>query len=83
VAAILALSLGLTVMLILVATMFQIVHNSFPQVALSENATQVLIAGTGGLTGLLGAYIGVRGRSHDEGEQGTESEGQGHRQGDE
>ena len=57
---ILAVSLGLTTTLILVATMIQIVNTSFPQVSLSENATQVLIAGTGGLTGLLGAYIGTQ-----------------------
>jgi hypothetical protein len=58
VALVLAVSLGLLVVLILVATMVQILNTSFPQVQLSENATQVLVAGTGGLTGLLGAYIG-------------------------
>lgn len=58
VALILALSLGITIILILVATMVQIVSGSFPQVKLSDNATQLLVAGTGGLTGLLGAYIG-------------------------
>jgi hypothetical protein len=59
VALVLACSLGLTIVLILIATTVQIVNSSLPQVQLSENATQVLIAGTGGLTGLLGAYIGV------------------------
>jgi len=59
VALVLALSLGLAIILILVATMVQIVNGSFPQVKLSDNATQLLIAGTGGLTGLLGAYIGL------------------------
>lgn len=58
VALVLALSLGLTVVLILLVSAVQIVNSSFPQVKLSENATQVLIAGVGGLTGLLGAYIG-------------------------
>lgn len=62
VALILAVALGLTVVLILVATTLQIVSSSFPQVELSENATQVLIAGSGGLTGLLGAYIGANRR---------------------
>jgi hypothetical protein len=59
VAMVLACSLGLTIVLILIATTVQIVNSSLPQVQLSENATQVLIAGTGGLTGLLGAYIGT------------------------
>lgn len=59
VAIVLAMSLGLTVVLILIVSAIQIVRGSFPQVNLSENATQVLIAGTGGLTGLLGAYIGL------------------------
>ena len=59
VALVLALSLGPSVVLILVASTIQITHGSFPQVKLSENATQILIAGTGGLTGLLGAYIGL------------------------
>jgi hypothetical protein len=63
VALILAVALGLLVVLILVATTIQIVNSSFPQVQLSENATQVLIAGVGGLTGLLGGYIGSRSRS--------------------
>jgi hypothetical protein len=30
-----------------------------PDITLSENATQIMIAGIGGLIGLLGAYIGV------------------------
>jgi hypothetical protein len=59
IALILALSLGVTIVLILLVSAVQIIHGSFPQVNLSENATQVLIAGTGGLTGLLGAYIGL------------------------
>jgi hypothetical protein len=62
VALVLAVSLGLLVVMILAATMIQILNSSFPQVMLSENATQVLIAGVGGLTGLLGAYIGARRR---------------------
>jgi hypothetical protein len=65
VAMVLALALGLLVVLILVATMVQILNSSFPQVQLSENATQVLTAGVGGLTGLLGGYIGSRSRQRD------------------
>jgi hypothetical protein len=60
VALVLAVALGLVVVLIIVATMVQILNNNRPEVSLSENATQVLIAGVGGLTGLLGAYIGSR-----------------------
>ena len=55
----LSLALGTSIVMILVASTIQITHGSFPQVKLSENATQILIAGTGGLTGLLGAYIGL------------------------
>jgi hypothetical protein len=63
----LAVSLGTTIVLILVATSIQIVYGHFPQVTLSENATQILIAGIGGLTGLLGAYIGTnRARRNDD-----------------
>ena len=60
VAMILAVSLGATVLLILVVTAIQIVDHQTPDLTLSENATQILIAGIGGFTGLLGAYIGVR-----------------------
>lgn len=60
VAIILALGLSLSILSIIIVTGIQAVKGgSFPKVELSENATQVLIAGTGGLTGLLGAYIGV------------------------
>ena len=52
--------------MILVASTIQITHGSFPQVKLSENATQILIAGTGGLTGLLGAYIGLNRANPDD-----------------
>lgn len=61
VALVLAGSLGLTANLILVGTIVQILHGN-PEVTLSENATQILIASTGGLTGLLGAYIGTQRR---------------------
>jgi hypothetical protein len=59
VALVLAGGLALAVNLILIGSMIQITRGSFPQVQLSENATQILIAGTGGMVGLLGAYIGV------------------------
>ncbi len=60
VALVLALGLTLALCLILLVTGIQVVKGgSFPKIELSENATQILIAGMGGLTGLLGAYIGV------------------------
>ena len=59
VALVLALGLTLSVLLILLVSALQVIRGRFPQVELSENATQVLIAGTGGLTGLLGAYVGL------------------------
>lgn len=59
VALVLATCLGMTIVLILVISAIQITRGSFPQVQLSENATQIIIAGTGGLTGLMGAYIGA------------------------
>lgn len=62
VAAILAIGLALCVVLILVATMVQIIANQprEPQIQLSENATQILIAAIGGIVGVLGGYVGYR-----------------------
>ena len=58
---ILAVALGLIANLILIGTIVQILHGN-PEVTLSENATQILIAATSGLTGLLGGYIGFHRR---------------------
>jgi hypothetical protein len=69
VAIILACALGLISVLILLATTIQIVDHESPDLTLSENATQILIAAIGGLTGLLGGYIGFntkRGRTPPE-----------------
>ena len=65
IAFILAIGLSLTIILILVVSAIQVVHGSFPQVTLSENATQIMIAATGGVTGLLGAYIGTNRKKED------------------
>lgn len=54
----LALSLGVLSNLILITTIIQILDHMTPELMLSENATQIIIAISGGLTGLLGAYIG-------------------------
>lgn len=61
-AVILAIGLTLLVTLILVATIVQIINNEpgAPEIQLSENATQILIAAIGGIVGLLGGYIGHR-----------------------
>ena len=60
VALVLACGLSLAIILILLVTGIQVIQGgTFPKVELSENATQVLIAGIGGFTGLLGAYIGL------------------------
>jgi hypothetical protein len=63
VAVILAVGLAGLVVLILVATMVQILSNSLvPEIQLSDNATQVLVGALGAFTGLLGGYIGARAR---------------------
>lgn len=59
VALVLAASLGILVNLILVTTIVQIIDHSSPELTLSENATQIIIAAIGATAGLLGAYIGV------------------------
>lgn len=62
-AVILAIGLSAVVILILVATLVQILHNSLvPEIQLSENATTILTGALGALTGLLGGYMGSRGK---------------------
>ena len=59
VALVLAIGLALVAALILTATIVQILHGS-PEVALSGNASQVLVSATAGLVGVLGGYMGYR-----------------------
>jgi hypothetical protein len=70
IALVLAIGLSSAIILILVATMVQIVYNQRPEVTLSENATQVLTSAVGGLSGILGGYIGysMRDRRGKDGE---------------
>lgn len=72
VALVLAMALGLNAVLILIISAIQITRGSFPQVQLSENATQILIAVSGGLVGLLGAYIGGSRGKRPSSESGVE-----------
>jgi hypothetical protein len=62
---VLAAGLTLLASLILVGTIVQILHGN-PEVTLSENATQILIATSSGITGVLGGYMGYRLRGHDQ-----------------
>ena len=57
VALILALSLGIAFNIFCIAVLYTAVTS---EVALSENATQVLTGWGGGIIGILGAYIGYR-----------------------
>ena len=62
-AVILAVGLTALVVLILVATVVQILHDEpplSPEIQLSDNATQILVAAIGGVVGLLGSYMGHR-----------------------
>ena len=72
VAVILAAGLSLAVVLILIATIVQILNNApgTPEIQLSENATQILIAAIGGIVGVLGGYVGyrLRGRQSEDDE---------------
>jgi hypothetical protein len=53
---------SLVLCLIIVGTIVQILHNTpgAPEIQLSENATQIIISGMGGIIGVLGGYIGYR-----------------------
>ena len=74
VALILAVGLTGSIGLILIVTGLQVaLGGSFPKVELSENATQILISGIGGMTGLLGAYIGLNRKSKREKNNDTPS----------
>lgn len=67
VAVILALGLSLLVVLILIATMIQVVTSNRPIINLSENATQLLVASVGAFSGLLGGYLGYNLKHREKG----------------
>lgn len=75
VAVILAVGLAAVVILILVATIVQILHNARPEVSLSENATQILTSAVGGLSGILGGYIGYSLRARRDTEDNDKTAG--------
>lgn len=62
VAIILAIGVSLLACLIIIGTIIQILHNApgLPEIQLSENATQILIAAIGGIVGVLGGYVGYQ-----------------------
>jgi hypothetical protein len=60
VALVLAVSLGLTVLALMVVVLINVAEHQTPTQTLGENATQVITAITGGLIGVLGSYIGAR-----------------------
>jgi hypothetical protein len=66
VALVLAFALALAVILLMVVVMINVIDHQTPTQTLGENATQVIIAITGGLIGVLGGYIGARTRYRDD-----------------
>ena len=55
---VLAIGLATAINLLMAAVMWDAVRSDTP--GLSENATQVIIAGFAGIGGILGGYIGAR-----------------------
>jgi hypothetical protein len=74
VAAILALTLALGVLMLLITAMVNV--NSSPVLttqAIGENTTQVLTAVLGGIVGVLGGYVGSRHRKKED-EEGRDED---------
>jgi NhaP-type Na+/H+ or K+/H+ antiporter len=59
VALVLAIVLGLAIVLIMTSVLIQVIDHETPQ-TLGENTTQIIIAITGGLVGVLGGYVGAK-----------------------
>jgi hypothetical protein len=64
-ALVLALALALAVFLIGLAIVINVAQGHNPNPTLGENTTQVLTATIGGIIGILGSYLGRRGRDGD------------------
>ena len=58
VAVILAAALGLALNMLMFAVIWDALRSDTP--GISENATQVIIAGFGGIIGVLGSYVGFK-----------------------
>jgi sulfite exporter TauE/SafE len=58
VAVILALGIATAINMLMIAVLWDAVRSDTP--GLSENSTQVIIAGFGGIVGILGGYLGGR-----------------------
>jgi uncharacterized membrane protein YjfL (UPF0719 family) len=74
VALVLAIVLGLAVILIMSSVLVQVIDHETPQ-TLGENTTQIIIAITGGLIGVLGGYVGARVQERRNGRNSDDSEG--------
>ena len=74
VALVLAAVLGLAVAGLMAAVIISVVDNRQPVQTLGENTTQVVTAIIGGLTGVLGAYVGARIRRRN-GNSGDDHDG--------
>lgn len=67
VALVLALTLAMGVALIIVVAIINVLTHKIPVQALGENTTQLLNSALGGITGIIGSYIGFRGRRRGRG----------------
>jgi ABC-type nickel/cobalt efflux system permease component RcnA len=70
VALVLAISLGIAIILIMVAVLENVHTKRTPTPTLGENTAQVLIAVVGGVVGVLGSYIGFRVGKHEDSADG-------------
>jgi hypothetical protein len=64
--AILAVGLVFALCLVLIGSILAVLEHELPMNTLGENTTQVLTGITGGIIGIIGAYVGNRTRSIDQ-----------------
>jgi len=69
VAFVLALALGTAVVLIMTGIIINIAGKKNPTPTLGENPTKVKIGIMGGIIGILGSYIGSRGRDREKNDE--------------